>query len=135
MAGSVCRHEIAGGCWLCRKYEPEKWGAAATLDLARGLGVKLGVDIDQDPLQIIAKPKERITDELREGIKANRDDLIRELLFAEAGKWVGSRSFSAPDDMDRQLNDAFYGSLEEYREALRAWAKAGLEAGKGKAAA
>lgn len=110
-----------------------------TLALARDLGVKLEVDVSeaQEPLQIIAKPKERITAELREALrdKANRDDLIRELLFAEAGKWVGSRSFETSNETDQQLNDTFYLSLEEYREALRAWAKAGLaNARKGEAA-
>lgn len=97
-----------------------------TLALARDLGVKLSVDVEQEPLQILAKPREKITNELREGIKANRDDLVRTLLFRQAGEWIGERSFSATEDADQQLNDAFYGDLEKYREALRAWAKAGL---------
>lgn len=102
-----------------------------TLALARDLGVKLGVDTDQDPPQIIAKPKERITDALRGGIRANRDDFLRTLLFRSAGEWVDSRPFETTDVEDAVLNDAFYATLPEFREALRAWVKAGL----GKAAA
>lgn len=95
------------------------------LDL-RSLGITLSLSEDKE--HIIAGPKENLTDELRSAIYANRDDLIRTLLFKSAAEWVGDRPFSAPDEADQQLNDAFYGDLAEYREALRVWAKAGLEA-------
>jgi hypothetical protein len=26
--GKRCKHDVEGGCWLCRKYDPEKWGQA-----------------------------------------------------------------------------------------------------------
>jgi hypothetical protein len=26
LAGGKCVHDVLGGCWLCKKYDPEKWG-------------------------------------------------------------------------------------------------------------
>lgn len=99
-----------------------------TLFSLSNLGITLSLSEDKE--HIIASPKENLTDELRSAIYANRDDLIRTLLFKSAAEWIGIRPFEAPDDADQQLNDAFYGDLSEFREALRVWAKIGLEAGK-----
>jgi hypothetical protein len=107
--------------------------ATTTIFLARDLGITLS--LSEDNQQILAIPKEKITDELRESIKANRDDLIRTLLFRRAGEWVGTRPFEAPEEADKALNDAWHDKdLEEFREALREWARVGLERGKEKAA-
>jgi hypothetical protein len=102
-----------------------------TIFLARNLGIKL--ELLENNQDILATPKEKITDELRESIKANHDDLLKTLLFRRAGEWVGSRPFSTPEEADEALNAAWYeADLEEFREALREWVRTGLENGKRK---
>lgn len=56
----------------------------------------------------------------------------RRYLFNRVARWIASlgRPFKTTDAEDVALNDAFYATLPEFREALRAWVKAGLEAGK-----
>lgn len=50
----------------------------------------------------------------------------RSYLFNRAARWIGSKPFETTDAEDAVLNEAFYGDLAGFREALRAWCKVGL---------
>lgn len=97
-----------------------------TLALAASLEVNL--DLSDDGEHIMAGPRENLTDDLREAIRNNRDALIRTLLVRKAMRYVSEKGGALP------LYGAEWEALEEvpeddlpaFREALRAWARAGL---------
>lgn len=53
----------------------------------------------------------------------------RRYLFNRAARWIGVRPFETTDGEDEILNEALFGPLPEFREALRTWVRSGLERG------
>ncbi len=93
--------------------------------LASQLEVSLGVDDVKE--KIIATPTRNVTDDLRDGVKENRDTLMRDLLVQRAISWVwenqcGSGSLREVDESIPR-EDVESVSFQEFRAALGRWAK------------
>jgi hypothetical protein len=97
-------------------------------DLMRALadqGIKLAVPQDKDELR--ATPRERVTKELAEGIKANRGDIMRYALYRQAEVWIQERWPTIPADLNvgalraswDAMNEAWDEDFLTYRLAVR----------------
>lgn len=110
--------------WRCSSVD-----ATAIMFAARDLGVVLSATKDDG---ISCTPASRLTPELRAAIKANREELIRDVLMADALRYLAERyvegtDLSALDAQADQLEDAYAaGDLGAYRAAIREYVKAGL---------
>lgn len=96
---------------------------------ARDLGITLSVTKDDG---ILCRPASRLTLELRAEIKANREALVRDVLMADALRYLADRyvdgtDLSALDALEDRLEEAYAaGDLTAYREVIRAYVRAGL---------
>jgi hypothetical protein len=96
---------------------------------ARDLGIRLSVTEDDG---IEYRPKSSMTPELLGEIRANKEALIRDLLMADALRYLSERyvegtDLSALDALESQLEDTYAdGDLVAYREAIREFVRAGL---------
>lgn len=59
-----------------------------TETLALAMQLEVNIVLKPRELKLSVTPRERITEELREGIRANRDEIKRTLLHREAGKYL-----------------------------------------------
>lgn len=97
---------------------------------ASDLGIRLSVTKDDG---ILCKPASRLTCALRMEIKANREALVRDVLMADALRYLADRyvdrtDLEALDDLEDRLEEAHAaGDLKAYREAIRAYVRAGLQ--------
>lgn len=96
---------------------------------ARRLGIRLSVSADN---RIEYRPSGRMTPELLALIRANKRALIFDLLMSAALRYIADRyvegtDLSALDAPGDRLEDAYAaGDLAAYREAIRAYVRAGL---------
>lgn len=106
--------------------------ATAIIFAARDLGIRLSVTRDDN---IEYRPKSRMTPELLVEIKANKRALLFDLLLADAlhylaEQYVPGSNLSALDALDAledRLEDTrAAGDFGAYREAIRAYVRAGL---------
>lgn len=109
--------------------ETTKLNEHETLSLALSLEVNL--DVDTESLELIAEPEEYITPELREGIRENRDALIRTLLENRVVLWLEERGIPVgPVLLSTELEAVrLDGSLQEFRDLLRRIASAAIRKG------
>lgn len=101
--------------------------------LASQLEVSLRVDDVKE--KIIATPTQNVTDDLRDGVKENRDTLMRDLLVQRAISWVwenrrGSGSLGEVNESIPRA-DVEGVSFQEFRAALGRWAKGMVDGMKG----
>lgn len=104
--------------------------ASDVLANAEHHGIKLYVPPDKD---VIRTDAERIPEELTNGIRAHKDQLIRDLLMQQAVDYLAKRSVSGADmsvlDEPGYRMNMLYESqhpLTEYRKAVRDYVTAGL---------
>ena len=103
--------------------------AAEIVFAARDVGIRLSVTEDD---RIEYRPKSRMTRKLLDEIKANKQQLVLDVLMADALRYLSKRyvegtDFSLLDALESQLEDAYTdGDLGAYREAIRASVRAGL---------
>lgn len=103
--------------------------ATGIIFAARDLGIRLSVTKDDN---IEYRPKSRMTPELLAEIRANKRALILDLLMADALRYLADHyvegtDLSTLDALEDRLEDAYAaGDLEVYREAIRAYVRAGL---------
>ena len=96
---------------------------------AGDLGIRLSVTKDDG---ILCKLASRLTCALRAEIKDNREALVRDVLMADALRYLADRyvdgtDLEALDDLEDRLEEACAaGDLKAYREAIRAFVRAGL---------
>ncbi len=103
--------------------------AEQTRARAKHLGVTLTVPKDRDV--ILASPRENVTDELAQGIRENKDALIRDVLMSDAlaylnQRWVKGADTSALHQAGENLNHYYHRSLDKYRVAVRTYVETGL---------
>ncbi|MDP9486865.1 MAG: hypothetical protein M3Q49_13970 [Actinomycetota bacterium] len=104
--------------------------AWATYLAARDLGIKLSVTRDD---VLTAEPASLLTPALREAIRDNREDLLYDLLLADARRYLNDRDVAGSDlsvlaDLEiEELDPArLRGDWLGYREAIRTYVRAGL---------
>lgn len=103
--------------------------ATGIIFAAHDLGVRLSVTKDA---HIEYRPKSRMTPELLALIRANKRVLLFDLLMSDALRYIADRyvegtALSALNPPGDRLEDAYAaGDLEAYREAIRAYVRAGL---------
>ncbi len=97
---------------------------------ARHLGIRLTVTKD-DGLR--CEPASRLAPELREAIRDNRENLLYDVLLADARRYLGDRDVEGSDlsvlaDLEiEELDPArLRGDWLGYREAIRTYVRAGL---------
>ncbi len=97
---------------------------------ARDLEVRLSVTKDDE---LTAEPASRLTPELREAIRDNREALRYDVLLADARRYLGERDVEGSDlsvlaDLEiEELDPArLRGDWLGYREAIRTYVRAGL---------
>lgn len=94
------------------------------------LGVKLEVPKDRDVVH--ATPKARVTDDLAESIRSNRDKLMRDLLMEQATRylaqrWINAASSQVLYDAVKAVDDCPHDKpYSAYRAAVREYVKAGM---------
>jgi hypothetical protein len=99
---------------------------------AAHLGVRLSVPSDRDV--VLATPSHRLTGDLRAGIKAHREELMRDLLLKQAVEYLSHRYV---DGADMSVLDAPGEKVDEYhhrkdvpfgdfRKAVREYVMAGV---------
>lgn len=100
-----------------------------TFSLALALEVNL--DVNTETLKIAATPKKNITPELVAGIRDNRDDILKSLLFSKTLRWLEEKLGPKPGPERERRWDLWSGegeklngiwcdgSVEEFRHALR----------------
>lgn len=122
--------------------EESEHTAITVLSSVRDAGIVL--DLTESKDGILAGPKQRLTDDLRNAIRENSDGVIRHLLFAEAVDHYQRTVRDNGDSMDsaaalqgkrvlaageEDLNESWLDSdLEGFRNTLRQWLKTGLAA-------
>ncbi len=97
----------------------------------RALGVKLSVTRDD---VLICEPDSSLTDDLREAIRANHEELIYDVLLAEAHRYVlveryveGADVGSVLASHEEEINAAYLArEWPAFRAAIRAFVRAGL---------
>lgn len=113
-----------------------------TLYNARAAGISLALTDRKDG--ILAGPREALTQEFRDSIAANRDEVLRHLLFREAAHFfhehlrrhvpgpdaaAARAGYEALSDAGGELEDAWSDAdLEGFKDALRSWLRTGLRA-------
>lgn len=105
----------------------DSWGVRLA---ARRAGIKLTVTIDD---KLLCKPASLLMPELREAIKDNKDDLLYDVLLADALRYVavecyveGADPGSVLDDHHVAIDAAFLaGDWPAFRSAIREFARSG----------
>jgi hypothetical protein len=99
---------------------------------ARALGVRLSVTRDD---RIEYRTRSAMTVELLEEIRANREELVFDVLLADARRYLGERDVADSDlsvlaDLEiEELDPArLRGDWPAYRAAIRTYVRAGLSA-------
>lgn len=94
----------------------------------RALAFQLEVNLEPNNGKLRATPVRHITPELRTGLAANREEILRDLLIKEAYRFLARHnrtgaelSALAPESFDRVNETYADGSYEEFLEALREW--------------
>lgn len=101
--------------------------AARTLAAAHEAGLKLVLNEDKEA--IMAGPPHKITEHLRSSIRHNKDELMRDLLFAEAVAYLQNRIECQNIPPGNPAVKQAHGALAADPEAFnRAWADAGFGA-------
>ena len=99
--------------------------AADVLKNAAHIGVTLSVPQDKDVVRIT--PKERATEELTNGIRKHRDEIMRIVLYRQAEAWIQERWPAMPADLNvgalraswDAMNEAWDEDFLTYRLAVR----------------
>lgn len=104
--------------------------AFATPRALRKAGIKITVSRGD---VLICEPGSSLTDELREAIKGNKEDLRYDALLADARRYLGERDVAGSDlsvlaDLEiKELDPArLRGDWLGYRERIRSYVRAGL---------
>ena len=110
---------------LLRKIRGEKEPMTETEILALAASLEVNLDVAED--HITADPPDKVTPELRRAIEAN-EGLIKALLFKRVLKYARDRGLviEYSDASYAALDGAWEGTLGDFREALREWARSGL---------
>ncbi len=105
----------------------DSWGIRLS---ARDLGIRLSVTKDDD---LRCEPGERLTPEIRGAIRANREDILYDVLLSDALRYVavechveGADPGAVLDDHQDALDAAYHArDWPGFRTAVRAFARAG----------
>lgn len=94
---------------------------------------ELGVDLSLEGDDIAAKPASRITPELREAIRTNKELLLKDLLLQDALRYMAERyepgvNLGVLAPYEDRINELYHhpATLKEYRAEIREYVKAGL---------
>lgn len=75
--------------------------------LALALSLEVNIQLNPQTLRLVLNPRYRITEELREAIKENRDEIICELLYKKAVAYLARITHGKPDTLRRATIDEF----------------------------
>lgn len=93
---------------------------------------RLGVDLSLEGDDIAASPASRITSELREAIRENKELLLKDLLFRDAFRYMAEHyepgaNLGVLAPYEGRINEMHHPAiLKEYRTEIREYVKAGL---------
>jgi hypothetical protein len=118
-----------------KKIEPKIHRFATPADVVKNAqhhGVTLYVPKDRDV--IVAYPSQRLTEELKQGIREHKPALIRDILVRQAMEYLNQRYVKGADlnvldeweaEIDRTYDERI--PFPKFREAVRSYVEAGLE--------
>lgn len=75
--------------------------------LALALSLEINIELKPQTLKLVVTPREKITEELREAIKENRDAIICDLLYKEAVAYLARITHGKPEKTRRAAIDEF----------------------------
>jgi hypothetical protein len=98
------------------------------IQLAHALGVRLHVDDDN---RLRARPKNRVTSDLRRGIQENKTELLYAVHLSEAMRhmanhYVEGADLSVLDPLEDRVDETYLVDFEAFRAAVRELVRAGL---------
>lgn len=76
-----------------------------TLALASSL--EIGIELNPHTLRLVVTPREKITEELREAIKENRDEIVKDLLWKQAVLYLARLTNDLSPENRRRVVAAF----------------------------
>lgn len=102
--------------------------ATEVIFVAREAGLRLSVT-EKDT--IFCQPRHRLTPKLREAIRANREQLLYDVLMGDALRYLNAHyvegaDLSALSVHEDAINDAYLRDWTAYRRAVQAYVQAGL---------